>query len=179
MLIHPAILITCHLFFSHGRPLPHPHPPSLTRFFFPLSRILRQQNHDVGHRRRGRPVQLQSCVRIGATAIRKIVCPPMCYSCVFAAVCSQLLVLEGSATPLHLCLPLSAPGSHLLTACDDGLHCYNTQLGSNTKRCVLACETQALFFFLLFPIYFLMRRRIVTSPDGRVFASSAGPKKWR
>ncbi|XP_075878610.1 leucine-rich repeat and WD repeat-containing protein 1 isoform X1 [Nelusetta ayraudi] len=46
----------------------------------------------------------------------------------------QLLVLEGSATPLHLCLPLSAPGSHLLTACDDGLHCYNTQLGSNTKR---------------------------------------------
>lgn len=68
--------------------------------------------------------------------MRKSIRVRMCDPCVFAAVFSQLLVLEGSATPLHLCLPLSSPGSHLLTACDDGLHCYNTQLGSNTKRCV-------------------------------------------
>lgn len=120
-------------------PPTHHHPPSLTRFFFSRSWILRQEDRDVGHRRRGRPVQLQSCVRIRAAALMKTVCPLMCHSCVFAAVFSQLLVLEGSATPLHLCLPLSAPGSHLLTACDDGLHCYNTQLGSNTKRCVRAC----------------------------------------
>lgn len=55
------------------------------------------------------------------------VCPP-----------SQLLVLEISATPLHICLPPTSPSSHLLTACEDGLHCYNTQLGTNntTKRYV-------------------------------------------
>ncbi|XP_074467451.1 leucine-rich repeat and WD repeat-containing protein 1 isoform X3 [Sebastes fasciatus] len=48
----------------------------------------------------------------------------------------QLLVLEVSATPLHICLPPTSPNSHLLTACEDGLHCYNTQLGTNntTKR---------------------------------------------
>ncbi|XP_037605568.1 leucine-rich repeat and WD repeat-containing protein 1 isoform X2 [Sebastes umbrosus] len=48
----------------------------------------------------------------------------------------QLLVLEVSATPLHICLPPTSPSSHLLTACEDGLHCYNTQLGTNntTKR---------------------------------------------
>ncbi|XP_030293946.1 leucine-rich repeat and WD repeat-containing protein 1 isoform X2 [Sparus aurata] len=48
----------------------------------------------------------------------------------------QLLVLEISATPLHICLPPTSPSSHLLTACEDGLHCYNTQLGTNstTKR---------------------------------------------
>ncbi|XP_070699871.1 leucine-rich repeat and WD repeat-containing protein 1 [Pempheris klunzingeri] len=49
----------------------------------------------------------------------------------------QLLVLEIGATPLHICLPPTSPSSHLLTACEDGLHCYNTQLGANstTKRC--------------------------------------------
>uniref|UniRef100_A0A1A8EFC2 Leucine-rich repeats and WD repeat domain containing 1 n=1 Tax=Nothobranchius kadleci TaxID=1051664 RepID=A0A1A8EFC2_NOTKA len=48
----------------------------------------------------------------------------------------QLLVMEVSATPLHICLPPTSPGSHLLTASDDGLHCFNTQLGtsSSTKR---------------------------------------------
>ncbi|XP_042355464.1 leucine-rich repeat and WD repeat-containing protein 1 isoform X2 [Plectropomus leopardus] len=48
----------------------------------------------------------------------------------------QLLVLEISATPLHICLPPTSPSTHLLTACEDGLHCYNTQLGvsNNTKR---------------------------------------------
>uniref|UniRef100_A0A8C4GQ57 Leucine-rich repeat and WD repeat-containing protein 1 n=1 Tax=Dicentrarchus labrax TaxID=13489 RepID=A0A8C4GQ57_DICLA len=44
----------------------------------------------------------------------------------------QLLVLEISATPLHICLPPTSPNSHLLTACEDGLHCFNTQLGTNT-----------------------------------------------
>ncbi|KAM6911829.1 leucine-rich repeat and WD repeat-containing protein 1 [Lycodopsis pacificus] len=48
----------------------------------------------------------------------------------------QLLVLEISTTPLHICLPPTSPSSHLLTACEDGLHCYNTLLGTNntTKR---------------------------------------------
>uniref|UniRef100_A0A8D3B230 Leucine-rich repeat and WD repeat-containing protein 1 n=1 Tax=Scophthalmus maximus TaxID=52904 RepID=A0A8D3B230_SCOMX len=43
----------------------------------------------------------------------------------------QLLLLETSATPLHICLPPTSPGGHLLTACDDGLHCFHTQLGAN------------------------------------------------
>uniref|UniRef100_A0A8C2YXB5 Leucine-rich repeat and WD repeat-containing protein 1 n=1 Tax=Cyclopterus lumpus TaxID=8103 RepID=A0A8C2YXB5_CYCLU len=34
----------------------------------------------------------------------------------------QLLVLEISTTPLHICLPPASPSSHLLTACEDGLH---------------------------------------------------------
>uniref|UniRef100_A0A8D3E004 Leucine-rich repeat and WD repeat-containing protein 1 n=1 Tax=Scophthalmus maximus TaxID=52904 RepID=A0A8D3E004_SCOMX len=42
-----------------------------------------------------------------------------------------LLLLETSATPLHICLPPTSPGGHLLTACDDGLHCFHTQLGAN------------------------------------------------
>ncbi|XP_070839492.1 leucine-rich repeat and WD repeat-containing protein 1 [Chaetodon trifascialis] len=48
----------------------------------------------------------------------------------------QLLVLEISATPLHICFPPTSAKSHLLTACEDGLHCFNTQLGttSSTKR---------------------------------------------
>ncbi|XP_019952727.2 leucine-rich repeat and WD repeat-containing protein 1 isoform X1 [Paralichthys olivaceus] len=48
----------------------------------------------------------------------------------------QLLLLETSATPLHICLPPTSPGAHLLTACEDGLHCFNTQPGTNntTKR---------------------------------------------
>ncbi|XP_005809933.1 leucine-rich repeat and WD repeat-containing protein 1 [Xiphophorus maculatus] len=48
----------------------------------------------------------------------------------------QLLTLEVGTTPLHICLPPSSPDTHLLTACEDGLLCYNTQLGANstTKR---------------------------------------------
>ncbi|XP_061754990.1 leucine-rich repeat and WD repeat-containing protein 1 [Nerophis ophidion] len=48
----------------------------------------------------------------------------------------QLLALESSATPLHICLPPAGADAHLLAACDDGLHCYNTQLSpsSATKR---------------------------------------------
>ncbi|XP_026183465.1 leucine-rich repeat and WD repeat-containing protein 1 [Mastacembelus armatus] len=48
----------------------------------------------------------------------------------------QLLVLEISATPLHFCLPPTSPHSYLLTACENGLHCFNIQLGTNstTKR---------------------------------------------
>ncbi|XP_062289242.1 leucine-rich repeat and WD repeat-containing protein 1 isoform X1 [Scomber scombrus] len=48
----------------------------------------------------------------------------------------QLLVLEVSATPLHICPPPSSPKTHLLTGCEDGLYCFNTQLGTNntTKR---------------------------------------------
>ncbi|KAM9846475.1 leucine-rich repeat and WD repeat-containing protein 1 [Aulostomus maculatus] len=45
----------------------------------------------------------------------------------------QLLVLESSATPLHLCLPPTSPGTHLLAACEEGLLCYDTRLGSNTS----------------------------------------------
>ncbi|XP_054902679.1 leucine-rich repeat and WD repeat-containing protein 1 isoform X2 [Poeciliopsis prolifica] len=48
----------------------------------------------------------------------------------------QLLKLEVGTTPLHICLPPASPDTHLLTACEDGLLCYNTQLGANstTKR---------------------------------------------
>ncbi|XP_034033700.1 leucine-rich repeat and WD repeat-containing protein 1 isoform X2 [Thalassophryne amazonica] len=43
----------------------------------------------------------------------------------------QLVVFEATATPLHLCFPPSSPKTHLLAACEDGLHCYNTQPGAN------------------------------------------------
>uniref|UniRef100_A0A3Q2YJ18 Leucine-rich repeat and WD repeat-containing protein 1 n=1 Tax=Hippocampus comes TaxID=109280 RepID=A0A3Q2YJ18_HIPCM len=43
----------------------------------------------------------------------------------------QLLVLESSCTPLHICLPPSKPDVHLLAGCEDGLHCYNTKLAPN------------------------------------------------
>ncbi|KAM4726621.1 leucine-rich repeat and WD repeat-containing protein 1 [Anableps anableps] len=48
----------------------------------------------------------------------------------------KLLTLEVGTTPLHICLPPASPNTHLLTACEDGLLCYNTQLGANstTKR---------------------------------------------
>ncbi|XP_030010001.1 leucine-rich repeat and WD repeat-containing protein 1 isoform X2 [Sphaeramia orbicularis] len=48
----------------------------------------------------------------------------------------QLLVLEVGATPLNICLPPASPSMHLLAACEDGLHYYNTQPGTNsgTKR---------------------------------------------
>uniref|UniRef100_A0A3P8SN95 Leucine-rich repeat and WD repeat-containing protein 1 n=1 Tax=Amphiprion percula TaxID=161767 RepID=A0A3P8SN95_AMPPE len=34
----------------------------------------------------------------------------------------QLLMLEVSANPLHICLPPTSPSTHLLTACEDGLN---------------------------------------------------------
>ncbi|XP_065819441.1 leucine-rich repeat and WD repeat-containing protein 1 isoform X2 [Labrus bergylta] len=46
---------------------------------------------------------------------------------------NQLLMLEVSATPLHICLPPKSPNVHLLTACEDGLHFYNTQLGTTNS----------------------------------------------
>ncbi|KAM8834892.1 leucine-rich repeat and WD repeat-containing protein 1 isoform 1-T1 [Synchiropus picturatus] len=59
----------------------------------------------------------------------------------------QLLMLDSSATPLHLCLPPSSPSTHLLSASEDGLHCYKTQLGTkdSTKR---TSEME-----IIFPIY--------------------------
>ncbi|XP_077360193.1 leucine-rich repeat and WD repeat-containing protein 1 [Festucalex cinctus] len=48
----------------------------------------------------------------------------------------QLLALESSSTPLHLCLPPSGPDTKLLAACEDGLHCYDARLAPSgaTKR---------------------------------------------
>ncbi|XP_036974718.1 leucine-rich repeat and WD repeat-containing protein 1 isoform X1 [Acanthopagrus latus] len=60
----------------------------------------------------------------------------------------QLLMLEISATPLHICLPPNSPSSHLLTACEDGLHCYNTQLGTNTTT-----KSRSKDMEISFPIY--------------------------
>ncbi|XP_055082753.1 leucine-rich repeat and WD repeat-containing protein 1 [Periophthalmus magnuspinnatus] len=40
----------------------------------------------------------------------------------------SLMSLECGSTPLHLCVPPKAPLSHLLTACDNGLHCYSGQV---------------------------------------------------
>lgn len=51
---------------------------TVTCFFFSCSWILRQQDCDVGHRRCGRSLQLQSCVRICATAIGKTFSSSMC-----------------------------------------------------------------------------------------------------
>ncbi|XP_051793899.1 LOW QUALITY PROTEIN: leucine-rich repeat and WD repeat-containing protein 1 [Acanthochromis polyacanthus] len=45
----------------------------------------------------------------------------------------QLLLLDVSAHSSHICLPPTSPSTHLLTACEDGLHCYNTQLGNNNN----------------------------------------------
>ncbi|XP_067347684.1 leucine-rich repeat and WD repeat-containing protein 1 isoform X4 [Channa argus] len=59
----------------------------------------------------------------------------------------QLLVLEISSTPLHICLPPGSPGSHLLTACEDGLYCFKTQLDAkNTTKRLKDME-------ITFPIY--------------------------
>ncbi|XP_068187134.1 leucine-rich repeat and WD repeat-containing protein 1 isoform X2 [Antennarius striatus] len=60
----------------------------------------------------------------------------------------QLLVLETSATPLHVCLPLTSPSSHVLTACEDGLQCYNTQLGNKNNTTKRSKEME-----ITFPIY--------------------------
>ncbi|XP_039634248.1 leucine-rich repeat and WD repeat-containing protein 1 isoform X2 [Perca fluviatilis] len=59
----------------------------------------------------------------------------------------QLLVLQISATPLHICLPPTSPSSHLLTACEDGLHCYNTQLCTNNTK------SRSEEMEITFPIY--------------------------
>ncbi|XP_010731867.3 leucine-rich repeat and WD repeat-containing protein 1 isoform X2 [Larimichthys crocea] len=60
----------------------------------------------------------------------------------------QLLMLEMSATPLHICFPPTSPSSHLLTASEDGLHCYDTQLGTNNTTKSRSKEME-----ITFPIY--------------------------
>nr|XP_043904492.1 leucine-rich repeat and WD repeat-containing protein 1 isoform X1 [Solea senegalensis]XP_043904493.1 leucine-rich repeat and WD repeat-containing protein 1 isoform X1 [Solea senegalensis] len=60
----------------------------------------------------------------------------------------QLLLLETSATPLHICLPPTSPSTHLLTGCEDGLHCFNTQLGANSTTKSRSNEME-----ITFPIY--------------------------
>ncbi|XP_029925685.1 leucine-rich repeat and WD repeat-containing protein 1 isoform X2 [Myripristis murdjan] len=59
---------------------------------------------------------------------------------------NQLLALDVSSTPLHICLPPASPNTHLLAACEDGLHCYNTQLGTSTTKRSKEME-------VTFPIY--------------------------
>ncbi|XP_018597602.1 leucine-rich repeat and WD repeat-containing protein 1 [Scleropages formosus] len=46
----------------------------------------------------------------------------------------QLLVLQTSSTPLHLCLPPNNPDTHLLAACDKGMLCFNIQLNKNKAQ---------------------------------------------
>ncbi|XP_041749850.2 leucine-rich repeat and WD repeat-containing protein 1 isoform X2 [Coregonus clupeaformis] len=46
----------------------------------------------------------------------------------------QLLVLETTSTPLHFCLPPATPDTHLIAACEDGLHSYNIQLNKDTRK---------------------------------------------
>ncbi|KAK7925229.1 hypothetical protein WMY93_007539 [Mugilogobius chulae] len=46
----------------------------------------------------------------------------------------QLMSLECSSTPLHLCVPPKAPLSHILTACDNGLHCYSSPASNTTTN---------------------------------------------
>uniref|UniRef100_G3QC39 Leucine-rich repeat and WD repeat-containing protein 1 n=1 Tax=Gasterosteus aculeatus aculeatus TaxID=481459 RepID=G3QC39_GASAC len=60
----------------------------------------------------------------------------------------QLLVLDISTTPLHICLPPTSPSSHLLTACEDGLLCYDTRLGGNNNTTKRTKEME-----ITFPIY--------------------------
>lgn len=48
---------------------------------------------------------------------------------------SQLLVMEISSTPLHICLPpASYPASPLLCGSDDGLFYFSTQRSSSKAR---------------------------------------------
>ncbi|XP_044077679.1 leucine-rich repeat and WD repeat-containing protein 1 isoform X2 [Siniperca chuatsi] len=61
----------------------------------------------------------------------------------------QLLMLEISATPLHICLHPTSLSSHLLAACEDGLHCYNTQLGNNNNT----TKSRSKEMEITFPIY--------------------------
>ncbi|KAL6098454.1 lrwd1 [Pungitius sinensis] len=60
----------------------------------------------------------------------------------------QLLVLDISTTPLHICLPPASPSSHLLTACEDGLLCYDTRLGGSNSTTKRTKEME-----ITFPIY--------------------------
>ncbi|XP_033954662.1 leucine-rich repeat and WD repeat-containing protein 1 [Pseudochaenichthys georgianus] len=59
----------------------------------------------------------------------------------------QLLVLEVSSPPLHLCLPPSSP-SQLLTACEDGLYFYKTQLETKSSNKSRSKEME-----ITFPVY--------------------------
>lgn len=53
----------------------------------------------------------------------------------FCLFCSQLLVMEVSSTPLHICLPPAASAaSPLLCGSDDGLFYFDTQLSSGNSR---------------------------------------------
>uniref|UniRef100_A0A8C7KWT8 Leucine-rich repeat and WD repeat-containing protein 1 n=1 Tax=Oncorhynchus kisutch TaxID=8019 RepID=A0A8C7KWT8_ONCKI len=47
---------------------------------------------------------------------------------------TQLLVLETTSTPLHFCLPPATPDTHLIAACEKGLHSYNIQLNKDPKK---------------------------------------------
>eukprot|EP00063_Salmo_salar_P077805 XP_014052640.1 PREDICTED: leucine-rich repeat and WD repeat-containing protein 1 [Salmo salar] len=47
---------------------------------------------------------------------------------------TQLLVLETTSTPLHFCLPPATPDTHLIAACEEGLHSYNIQLNKEPKK---------------------------------------------
>ncbi|KAJ8266533.1 hypothetical protein GJAV_G00131530 [Gymnothorax javanicus] len=60
---------------------------------------------------------------------------------------SQLLVLETNSTPLHLGLPPSGLDKCLLlAACDEGLLCFNTELGKNSSKRAEEME-------ITFPVY--------------------------
>ncbi|KAL2095004.1 hypothetical protein ACEWY4_009723 [Coilia grayii] len=59
---------------------------------------------------------------------------------------SQLLMLETTSTPLHLALPPSSADEHLIAACDDGLLCFNIQLGADTQKRTMQME-------ITFPVY--------------------------
>ncbi|XP_029375327.1 leucine-rich repeat and WD repeat-containing protein 1 [Echeneis naucrates] len=60
----------------------------------------------------------------------------------------QLLVFELSAVPLHICLPPTSPSAHLLTACEDGLYCFNTALSTNNTA-----KSRSKDIEITFPIY--------------------------
>uniref|UniRef100_A0A673W094 Leucine-rich repeat and WD repeat-containing protein 1 n=1 Tax=Salmo trutta TaxID=8032 RepID=A0A673W094_SALTR len=47
---------------------------------------------------------------------------------------TQLLVLETTSTPLHFCLPPATPDTHLIAACEEGLHSYNIQHNKDPKK---------------------------------------------
>ncbi|KAI7813517.1 leucine-rich repeat and WD repeat-containing protein 1 [Triplophysa rosa] len=59
---------------------------------------------------------------------------------------SKLLVLETSSTPLHLCLLPGSQDTQLLSACDEGLFCFDIQLSKNIQKRNEEME-------IVFPIY--------------------------
>ncbi|RVE64292.1 hypothetical protein OJAV_G00144080 [Oryzias javanicus] len=59
----------------------------------------------------------------------------------------QLLALESSTTPLHICLPPTS-NHRLLAACEDGLFCYDTQLGTGSST-----KSRSMDMEITFPIY--------------------------